>query len=90
MNPGPGFRRGDGGGHFTVSVVLLSFTESGPEDIVNVPGSTTRFMSRFHSDRSRGVSSKVTVFFSPGFRLTRSKRYNSFTGRVTLARSSRT
>ena len=29
----------------TVSVALLSFTESGPDEIVNVPGSTTRFMA---------------------------------------------
>ena len=36
----------------TVSVAGFNWAEFGPDNRVNLPGSTTRFISRFHSDNN--------------------------------------
>jgi hypothetical protein len=51
----------------TVNLASINSTEFPPAIIVNVPGSTTRFMSRFKNDNSLKPRVKVTVFVSPGF-----------------------
>src|SRR5262245_28038703 len=67
----------------TSSVAVVSWVELVPTITSNRPGSTTRFIWRSINDKASGPSVNVTVFFSPGFRVTRSNPRSSFVGLVT-------
>ena len=71
------------------AVRSLSEAELGPTMIVNVPGSTTRFMSSSRNESLSGVTLNCTLRVCPGSRCTRLNPFNSFTGRVTVDTSSR-
>src|SRR5689334_1446463 len=73
----------------TSSLPSTRFTELPPTIILNVPGSTTRCISRFRNDSSSGPNVNSTLFVSPGFSVTRWNPRSSFTGRVTELTSSR-
>src|SRR5690606_25718949 len=73
----------------TVSLVSFRSCEFGPTMIVNSPGSTTRFMSRFHRAKASDRIGISTCRVSPGSSVTRWKPTSSLIGRVTELISSR-
>ena len=77
--------------HFatTFSVVSIRSTELPPTMILNVPGSTTRCMSRLRNESSSGPSVNSTICVLPGSSVMRRKPLSSLTGRVMELTSSR-
>src|SRR5215510_3325430 len=55
------------------SPLSLISSDDAPTITRNIPGSTTNFMFRSHRLKSAGFKVNVTVFVSPGLKLTRAK-----------------